>query len=272
MIRKFRAVPAIAVAVLITIFAGASAAHAQDVPSTAPAQQPSTTQQPEPTQTPQAQPPEQQPSGQEASEEETAGARKKKVKDYRNWTFNAGGGVSLLGGTTQTYVRGGGGLATAGVARNSSKYLGLRLDFQYANLPLKNQALELAQAPKATTQAYTVTLDPIINIPVSHDWGGYIVLGATYIHRSGKLDSSTARVGESCDGFFTWWGTCYAGSLPINGKFLDSSLNQYGYNFGGGITRKIRPNIDLYAEFRFIHASKSGVTTDIRPITIGLRW
>lgn len=272
MIQKFAVVSAIAFAVLMTIFAGASAAHAQETPSTTQTQEPSA-QQPQPEQPqPEAQQPGQQPTGQEASEEETAGARRKKAKDYRNWTFNVGGGVSLLGGTTQTYVRGGGGLATAGVTRNTSKYLGLRLDFQYDNLPLKNQALQLAQAPSATTQAYTVTLSPIINIPVTHDWGGYIIFGGSYIRRSGKLDSSTARVGESCDGFFAWWGTCYAGSLPINGKFLDSTLNQYGYNFGGGITRKIRPNIDLYAEYRFIHGSKSGVTTDFRPITIGLRW
>lgn len=301
MIRKFAAVSAVVLfAVLVTILAGAPAVQAQETPSqTTPAQEPpaqqpaeqpqtppeaqqpgqqpsspeASPQQPaEQPQAPQTQQPGQQPSSQEASEEETEGARKKKVRNYKNWTFNVGGGASLTNGTTKTYVRGGGGVATAGVTRNSSKYLGLRLDFQYDDLPLRNQALELAQAPSATSQAYSVTFDPIINIPVTHVWGGYIIFGPDYLHRSGTLNSSTAKVGSACDGFFTWWGTCYAGSLPLNGKFLSPSLNQFGYNFGGGITRKIRPNMDLYVEFRYMHAAHSGVTTDFRPITIGLRW
>ena len=281
MIRKFAAVPVVVVfAVLITILTGATTLQAQETPSQAapaqePAQQPPA-QQPEaqqpPAQQPQAQQTTQQPSGQEASEEETESARKKKVRDYKNWNFNVGGGASLTNGTTKTYVRGGGGIAAAGVAHNTSKYFGLRLDFQYDNLPLRNQALELAQAPGATAQVYSVTLDPIINLPVTHVWGGYIVFGPSYYHRSGKLDSSTAIPGSACGGFFTWWGTCYAGSLPLNGKFLDSAENQFGYNFGGGITRKIRPYMDIYVEFRYMHGSHSGVTTDFRPITIGLRW
>jgi hypothetical protein len=49
-------------------------------------------------------------------------------------------------------------------------------------------------------------------------------------------------------------------------------VNQFGDDFGGGITRKVRPNIDFYAEFRYLHGSHSGITTDLRPITIGLRW
>ena len=115
-------------------------------------------------------------------------------------------------------------------------------------------------------------LDPIINIPASKNWGGYLVFGPSFVHRSGKLDSSTAIPGSACNGFFTWWGHCFAGALPINGNFLHSSQNEFGYNFGGGITRKIRPNMDLYAEFRYLHGKHNNITTDLRPITIGIRW
>ena len=92
------------------------------------------------------------------------------------------------------------------------------------------------------------------------------------MHRSGKLDSSAAVPGLACNGFFTWWGHCFDGSLPINGNFLHSSQNEFGYNFGGGITRKIRPNMDLYVEFRYLHGKHNNITTDLRPITIGIRW
>jgi opacity protein-like surface antigen len=58
----------------------------------------------------------------------------------------------------------------------------------------------------------------------------------------------------------------------VDGNFLSSSENQIGYDFGGGVTRKIRPNIEIYAEFRFVHGRHSGITTDFHPITLGVRW
>lgn len=262
MIRKFRSVSGFSIvsfAVLIISFATSSAVHAQDTQTPA-----------EPAQAQPQAPNQQSSSGQEASQEETT--RAAKVRNYKRWSFNVGGGASLTNGTTKDYVRGGGGVADAGVARNYSKYFGLRADFQFDNLPIRNQALELAQAPGASSRVYSFMFDPVINIPVSQNWGGYIVFGPSYYHRSGKLDSSTAIPGSACGGFFTWWGTCYAGSLPLDGKFLSSSQNEFGENFGGGITRKIRPNVDLYVEFRYLHGKRDGITTDLRPITVGVRW
>jgi len=264
MIRKFATVPEVRIGltlILVTILAGATTVHAQT-----PAQQPPTQQPPAQQQPDNQQSGSQQSSTQEASPEEIGPTRKAKVKEYKNWTFNAGGGASLTNGTTRTFVRGGGGVAAAGVARNYSKYFGLRLDFQFDNLPLRNSALALAQAPGATSHVYSVMLDPIVNIQATKSWGGYLLAGPSYFHRSGKLDSSTAIPGSACDAFFTWWGTCFAASLPLNGKFLSASQNQFGENFGGGITRKIRPNMDVYVEFRYLHGKRIGITTDLRPL------
>lgn len=267
MIRKFATIPGLRLfqsAILVTILTGVAAVHAQQTQQQQPPQQPSAPPQSQTQQKPE------QSSSQEASPEETS--RRKKPHDYKNWVFNAGGGASLPHGTTHTYVRGGGGVAAGGVARNYSKYFGLRLDVQFDNLPLRTLALELAQAPGANSHVFSVMLDPIINIPVTKNWGGYFVVGPSFYHRSGKLDSSTAIPGSACNGFFVWWGKCVANSLPINGNFLHSSDNQLGYNFGGAITRKIRPNIDFYAEFRYLHGTHSGNTTDVSPITVGIRW
>jgi len=261
MIRKLATIPGLRfLAFLMTVPMGIAVVHAQQ-PSAQqpPAAQPQTQQQPD------------QSSSQEASPEETTRPQKKPL-DYKKWSFNVGGGASLPNGTTNTYVRGGGGIAAAGAARNYSKYFGLRLDFQFDNLPLRTSALESAQAPGATDHVYSLMLDPIINIHASKNWGGYLVFGPSFLHRSGKLDSSSAVPGSACNGFFTWWGHCFDSSLPINGNFLHSSQNEFGYNFGGGITRKIRPNMDFYAEFRYLHGKHNNITTDLRPITIGIRW
>jgi len=267
MIRKFAAIPRITdlpQAILITVLMAVAAVHAQQTPSQpAPAAPAQTQQQPDNQQSS---------SSQEASEEETSRSRRNKPRDYKKWSFNVGGGANLPYGTTSKYVRGGGGVIDVGAARNYSRYFAFRLDFQFDNLPLRSSALQSAQAPGANSHSYALMLDPIINIPASKNWGGYIVFGPAFQHRSGKLDSSAAVPGSSCNGFFTWWGHCYAGNLPIDGNFLHSSQNEFGYNFGAGITRKIRPNVDFYAEFRYLHGKHNGITTDTRPITIGLRW
>lgn len=277
MIRKFAAVSVFRVVlalILVTILAGASTVHAQQTP----AQEPPSTEQSPAQQTPsqqtapQQQPDHQQPNGQEATPEEIGLGHKPKVKDYKNWTFNVGGGASLTNGNTRNFVRSGGGIGTAGVAHNYGKYFGLRFDFQYDNLPLRTSALQQGQAPSATSQVYSFLLGPIISIPVTKLWGGYIVAGGGYFRRTGKLASSTAIPGSACNPFFNWWGNCFNSSLPLYRGFLSADQNEYGESFGGGVTRKVSTNIDIYAEFRYLHGSHGGITTDLRPITVGVRW
>jgi hypothetical protein len=253
-----------AVVLFVTILAVVPTVRAQQASDQDSAQQPSQ---------PQQRTDSQQSSSQEPSPEESTSRRGARPRDYKTWTFNVGGGGGLTSGTTRTFARSGGGIASAGIARNYSKYFGFRLDVQWDNLPLRNSALQQAQAPGGNAHVYSVMLDPIINIPATKQWSGYILLGPSYYHRSGKLDSSSAIPGTGCNPFWAWWGACYTGSsLRSDGKFLRSSLNEYGENFGAGVARKISPKVDVYAEFRFLHGTHKGITTDLRPITIGLRW
>jgi len=218
------------------------------------------------------QPAAQQPDTTQEPADEESMRRKAKPIDYKKWTFSVGAGANVDSGTTKTWVRGGGVVGEAGVARNANKYLGLRADFLYANLPLRDSTQQLAQATGATSYALDFTLDPIINIPVTKLWGGYFLIGPGFYHRSGSLKGSTAVPGSACNGFWTWWGVCSNGSIPLSGSFVNSSVNQFGYNFGGGVTRKMPSGVEIYAEYRFTHGSHNGITTDVRPITIGLRW
>ena len=151
MIRKLATIPTcgfLHFAVFVIFLSGVAAVHAQQTPTQQPTPQP-------------------QSSSQQTSEEDTRRSRRNKPRNYKKWSFNVGGGANLPGSTTDTYVRGGGGVAAAGVARNYSKYFGIRLDFQFNNLPLRTSALELAQAPGANSHVFALMLDPIINIPVS---------------------------------------------------------------------------------------------------------
>jgi hypothetical protein len=260
MIRKFLAAPAVTITTfLVMTLAGATTLCAQQDSAQQPSGQPAQAQ-------PQQQP--EQPSSQEPQEEETSSSRKTKPKEYKNWTFNAGGGASLMNATTETFVRNGGVAIGGGVARNYSKYFGLQAQFQWNDLPLRTSALRLAQAPSGTSYLYSIMIDPVINIPVTKVWGGYAVIGGSFYHRGGTLDSSTVIRGTGCSPFYHWFGTCRNGSIPETGNFLSTSQNDFGFNAGFGVTRKIRGNVDFYAEFRYLGSS----ATSLRPITIGFRF
>lgn len=210
--------------------------------------------------------------GQEPSDEESISRRRERRHPYKKWTFDVGAGANTTSGTTYTFVRGGGVDGTAGVARNANQYLGLRADFIFGDLPLRQSSLELAQAASATNYALALTIDPIINIPVTKLYSGYVLFGPGYIHRTGSLSSDTAVPGSACNPFWQWWGACANVSIPLSGSFVNSSQNQFGYNFGFGVTRKMPSGVELYAEYRFMHGSSNGIATDFRPITIGVRW
>ena len=221
------------------------------------------------TQTPAAQQPA---SGQEPAQEVSPSPRKKRAHDYKNWNFNVGAGANVDSGSTKTFVRGGGVVGTIGVARNANKYLGLRADFIYADLPLRDSTLQLAQATGATSYVLAFTLDPIINVPVTKEFSGYVLFGPGFYHRAGSLNDDTAVPGSGCNPFWTWWGACSSLSIPLSGSFVNSSQNEFGYNVGAGVARKMPSGVEIYAEYRLVHGSANRTTTDIRPITIGVRW
>ena len=261
---KFAMATALRLLILTVLLAGHGLAQAPvtgEPPATPAPQQPAT-QQPSATQSA---------ADQEATEEEST-SRRKKPHNYKNWEYNVGLGANVDSGTTKTFVRGGGPLVAGGVARNASKYLGLRADGIFADLPLRQSSLTLAQAGSASSYLFALNVGPVINIPVTKDWGGYILFGGGYYHRWGTLSSNTTVPGSFCTPFFIWWTGCAAASIPVSGSFTTSDQNHFGYDVGAGITRKMPSGVELYAEFRLMHGSGNGTTTDVRPITLGVRW
>lgn len=278
MIGKFAAASALRLLVLTVLLAGYGFAQAPvtgETPAatppaaqaTPPAQAPGA-----PAQAPAAQQPATTPTASDQETTEVSTSRRKKPKDYKSWNYNVGFGANLNSGATKDFVRGGGGVAMAGVARNANKYLGLRADFIFADLPLRDSALQLAQAASASSYFFALTLDPVINIPVTKLWGGYVLFGPGFYHRMGTLNSSTTVPGSACNPFYQWWSACTNVAVPLSGSFVNSTQNEFGYDIGGGVTRKTPSGVEIYLEYRLTHGSRNGTTTDVRPITLGVRW
>ncbi len=215
----------------------------------------------------------QSPGAEEEQSVEEGISLRKKEHNHKNWSYNVGAGANVDSGATKSFVRGGGLGGMIGVARNANRYLGLRADAIYEDLPLKQSSIAITGATSATSYLLAGTLGPIINIPVSSTFGGYVLFGAGFFHRAGSLNNDTTLPGSACTSFWTWWqGQCFNGSLPLNGHFVNTSQNQFGYDVGAGVTRKMPSGVEVYAEFRLMHGSNNGTTTDLRPITVGVRW
>ena len=89
----------------------------------------------------------------------------------------------------------------------------------WVNLPLRDSSRCRRRAPGAHNSVYGLTVDPIINIPVTRKYSGYVLIGPDFFHRGGKLDSSTAIPGSPCNAFWVWWGVCSNTSIPLSGRF-----------------------------------------------------
>ena len=259
MIGKFATASALSLVMITILLLGQGIAQVRATGQTAAtpdsaAQQPAA-QQPAAQQPAAQQPAAQQPaSDQEPAEEESSSSRHKaKPRDYKNWSYNVGLGANVDSGTTKTYVRGGGGVASAGVARNANKYFGLRGDFFFADLPLRDSSLLLAQAGSASSYFFALTVGPVINIPVTKLWGGYLLFGPGYYHRMGNL-KRTPLPGSTCNGFYEWWGRARLVSafLSAAASFIPARINwihhRSRYTRKMPIASRSTPNFGLHTD------------------------
>ena len=92
-------------------------------------------------------------------------------KDYKNWAYNVGGGASLTNGNTAHYVRGGGGIAAPEWPATPTSILDCASTSSSTIFPCARPRCRPRRRPGATDHVYSLTLGPIINIPVTEGLG-----------------------------------------------------------------------------------------------------
>jgi hypothetical protein len=74
-----------------------------------------------------------------------------------------------------------------------------------------------------------------------------------------------------CDPYWSWWFGCTIGSVSI--VTGSTSANAFGENIGGGLTYRLgESNWKIYTEVRYHHAAYNKVSTNLLPLTFGIRW
>jgi hypothetical protein len=190
------------------------------------------------------------------------------AQQYGRVLFNVGGGVGFPQGSLSSFVNAGGNFVIGGGV-NLAKYFGVDTEFMWQDLPVNSATKALLQTSGATAREFSWTFNPMLHVPLGHHLGAYAIGGIGWYRRSGE--TTTPGTGVICDPYWSWWYGCTIGTV----NFVTSSRtsNSFGENIGGGFTYRLgESHAKLYAEVRYHHAAYHTISTQLLPLTFGIRW
>src|SRR5262252_4321926 len=188
--------------------------------------------------------------------------------DYSKFMFNVGGGVGFPQGDLTSFVNTGGNFVIGGGYNFNSRF-GVDTEFMWHDLPINDATKQALDTPGASARQYSWTFNPMVHFPIGQKFGVYAIGGIGWYHRSGE--TTTPGVGVICDPYWSWWYGCTIGSVSI--VTGSRSANAFGENIGGGLTYRLgESHAKIYVEVRYHHASYDKVSTNLLPLTFGLRF
>jgi Outer membrane protein beta-barrel domain len=162
---------------------------------------------------------------------------------------------------------------TAGAGWNFTKHIGALLEYQFNRNKIPGATLAAIGAPGGNINTWSLTIDPIIYLPVSKSMGAYVTGGGGFYR---KVTNFTAPEEEEYCYYF-----CEVGY--VNETIGHFSSNQGGLNIGvGGYWKAFGPDsrAKLYAEARYVWVDSPAATATANgegsegliPVTFGIRF
>src|SRR5579871_1935695 len=189
------------------------------------------------------------------------------AQDYSKFLFNIGGGIGFPLGNLSNFVNDGGNFVIGG-GYGFMKHVGVDTEFMWHDLPINDATKAHLQTPGASARQYSWTFNPIVHTQISDRFGVYGIGGIGWYHRSGE--TTTPGTGVICDPYWSWWFGCTIGSVNI--VTGSRSSNSFGENIGGGATIRLGGgHVNFYTEIRYHHAGYNRVSTNLLPLTFGIR-
>jgi opacity protein-like surface antigen len=189
------------------------------------------------------------------------------AQDYSKFLFNVGGGIGFPLGNLSNFVNDGGNFVIGG-GYGFMKHIGVDTEFMWHDLPINDATKAHLQTPGASARQYSWTFNPIVHAQLGDRFGVYGIGGIGWYHRSGE--TTTPGVGVICDPYWSWWYGCTLGSVNI--VTGSRSSNSFGENIGGGATIRLGGgHVNFYTEIRYHHAGYNRVSTNLLPLTFGIR-
>jgi outer membrane protein with beta-barrel domain len=195
--------------------------------------------------------------------------------NFRRFNFDVGGGIGIGKGDVGRFV-GASYNGVAGGGINFNRLFGVNAEYMYYGLPFKDSVIRNQfLLPGAGGNVHAVSLNGIVNAPLSGRWGAYGIFGIGFYRRSVSNHSETVLSGTPCQPAWRWWDlTCVNGFISPTQTIASNSKDAGGFNYGGGITYRLNHfhRAKLYVEMRYHRAYHSDGQTIFFPVTAGLRW
>jgi hypothetical protein len=105
-------------------------------------------------------------------------------------------------------------------------------------------------------------------------FGYYVIGGGGWYYRHAKLQNYNPVSGTVCGTYWDWWGfACVGGYVPTDNVLATHGVSSGGVNAGVGFTiRVVDPGLKFYLEARYHYAPSNRISTQVIPVTFGVRW
>jgi opacity protein-like surface antigen len=213
------------------------------------------------------------------------------AQDQSPIAFNFGGGVAFpVTGLRDAFNTGWD--WTIGLTWNITPEIGLLSEYMYNRLGGPERTFDFSSVPGAATQTgiiesnhqmHTGTFNLVYtprlaanerDVPI----GVYALGGGGIYHRLIQLTTPSVGFTSVCD---PYWFICYPTLVPVDRVIGDRTSNDFGINFGAGVT--FGGNAKFYIESRYHYVWGPKVTNPVTlqdastnagyfPLTFGVRW
>ncbi len=154
-----------------------------------------------------------------------------------------------------------------GLGWNFSKKIAVLGEYEFDRTGIPTTILNEVGEPGGNVHMWSLTLDPVWNYKTSGRWGGYVTGGGGFYRRLTSFTEPVEAQGVYCSYFY-----CYPYYYTTNAVVSHYSSNQGGLNIGTGFTFGAWEHAKFYTEARYEWLDTPGRTTQIIPVTFGLRW
>jgi opacity protein-like surface antigen len=205
--------------------------------------------------------------------------------------FNFGGGVAFpVGGLNDAFDIGWNG--SLGLTWNITPEVGIQAEYMYDRLGGPSRSFDFSSTPggplqsgiiESNHQVHTGTFNLVYrpriaanerSVPI----GVYGLGGGGIYHRLIQLTTPSVGFATICD---PYWYVCYPTAVSVDRIIGDRSSNDFGINFGGGVT--FGADAKFYVEMRYHYVWGPKVVNPVSgqelstnagyfPLTFGVRW
>jgi hypothetical protein len=177
-----------------------------------------------------------------------------------------------------------------GATFNIGPTFGVQAEYMSARMNGPERVINVSPTPggigsnqllESNHQVHAFLGDVIFKSPSSGAFGGYVLGGAGLYHRIVQITSPAVGYTTFCDPF---WYVCYPVAVSVDNILGDRSSNDFGINFGGGVTFGHEAKFFVEARYHYVWGPKinppAGATTTTNlstnaqyfPLTFGVRF